>query len=141
MASKLAQFLTTARALPPTPFRASGPQLTDAIEGMASRAFNMPAKSDVRDVEAKTLSAYEEERVERAIVALGRLREGEALREVSTAWAVRRRKDEEGMADERRRRKDSAGSLESCCWNVGGRGEVPGERWPMAFCSMPTMAW
>ncbi|EJT47606.1 hypothetical protein A1Q1_03501 [Trichosporon asahii var. asahii CBS 2479] len=85
MASKLAQLLTTARALPPTPFRASGPQLTDAIEGMASRAFNMPAKSDVRDVEAKTLSSYEEERVERAIAALERLRQGEALREVSTA--------------------------------------------------------
>ncbi|EKD01460.1 hypothetical protein A1Q2_04302 [Trichosporon asahii var. asahii CBS 8904] len=88
MASKLAQLLTTARALPPTPFRASGPQLTDAIEGMASRAFNMPAKSDVRDVEAKTLSSYEEERVERAIAALGRLRQGEALRE--RLWPSRR---------------------------------------------------
>lgn len=94
MATKLAQLLTTARALPPTPFRASGPQLTDAIEGMASRGFNMPAKSDVRDVEAKPLSSYEEERVQRAIAALGRLREGEALREVSTSvhpvWAGRR---------------------------------------------------
>lgn len=90
MASKLAQLLTTARALPPTPFRASGPQLTDAIEGMASRAFNMPAKSDVRDVEAKTLSAYEEERVERAIAALDRLKEGQALREVSLPCNGRR---------------------------------------------------
>lgn len=86
MASKLAQLLTSARALPPTPFRAGGPQLTDAVEGMASRAFSMPAKSDVRDVEARTVTEYEEKRLDAALASLARIREGDALRQVSTRF-------------------------------------------------------
>lgn len=83
MASRLAQFFASARALPGTPFRASGPQLSDALEHMGSRGFNVPAKADARALEAKTVSAYEGERLQGAIDALGRIRQGEAMREVS----------------------------------------------------------
>lgn len=84
----LPSLLGLIRKLPPTPFRSGGsPQLSDALEAIVGRAFNVKP-GNAASVSARTLSPEDERVVQLAEQSVTRVQDGAARKEVGAWWAL-----------------------------------------------------